>query len=73
MYKRQAHDIVVFDEAHEVVDIFSQLLGTSLNANRFRALATMARSVLGAEHASLCTDLTQFADRFESCLLYTSS
>jgi ATP-dependent DNA helicase DinG len=63
-----AHDIVVFDEAHEVVNIFSQLLGTSLNANRFRALATMARSVLGAEHANLCTDLTQFADRFERAL-----
>ena len=27
-----AHEFVVFDEAHEVLDIFASLLGTSLNA-----------------------------------------
>ena len=32
------HEYVVFDEAHEVLDIFATLLGTSLNAARLRAL-----------------------------------
>jgi Rad3-related DNA helicase len=41
------HEYVVFDEAHEILDIFASLLGTSLNAARLRALATVARSLLG--------------------------
>lgn len=40
------HDVVVFDEAHEVEDIASAGLGFSLTGGRFRALARTARSAL---------------------------
>ncbi len=40
------HDLVVFDEAHEVPDIFSALLGTSLSASRISALSSPAASLL---------------------------
>lgn len=62
------HDVVVFDEAHEVLDIFASLLGTSLNASRFRAVATLARGVLGAAHADVTNELSDFVDRFEAAL-----
>lgn len=40
------HDLVVFDEAHEVEDIASAGLGFSLTAGRLRALARTARPAL---------------------------
>ena len=62
------HDLVVFDEAHEVPDIFAQVLGTQVNATRFRALATLARPVLGTEGAELVKELTDFSDRLARAL-----
>jgi ATP-dependent DNA helicase DinG len=49
-----SHEFVVFDEAHEILDIFASLLGTSLNATRLRALAGVARPLLGAEFLERC-------------------
>ncbi len=63
------HDLVVFDEAHEVLDIFATMLGTSLNATRFRAVAALARGVLGAAGADLLSDLGGYADRLAQALL----
>ena len=63
-----AHEFVVFDEAHEVLDIFATLLGTSLNAGRLRALASVARPMLGASFAERCAELTSAADRFAAAL-----
>jgi ATP-dependent DNA helicase DinG len=63
-----AHEFVVFDEAHEIVDIFASLLGTSLNATRLRALAGVARPLLGAEFLERCLDLVTVADRFAASL-----
>jgi len=63
-----AHEFVVFDEAHEIVDIFASLLGTSLNATRLRALAGVARPMLGNEFAQRCLDLVTVADRFAASL-----
>jgi ATP-dependent DNA helicase DinG len=63
-----AHEFVVFDEAHEIVDIFASLLGTSLNATRLRALAGAARPMLGNEFAQRCLDLVTVADRFAASL-----
>lgn len=63
-----AHDFVVFDEAHEVLDIFATLLGTSVNANRIRALAGASRSVLGTDFADKCLDLANVADRLALAL-----
>ncbi|HUZ42743.1 MAG TPA: ATP-dependent DNA helicase [Acidimicrobiales bacterium] len=63
-----AHEFVVFDEAHEVVDIFASLLGTSLNSTRLRALAGVARPLLGAAFLERCLDLVSVADRFATSL-----
>ena len=63
-----AHDFVVFDEAHEILDIFAALLGTSLNATRLRAYATVARGVLGPDHADTANDLVASADRLTAIL-----
>lgn len=62
------HDLVVFDEAHEVMDIFATLLGTSLNAQRIRAVAGLARPVLGPEDAQRCIELVTASDRLATAL-----
>ena len=63
-----AHEFVVFDEAHEIVDIFASLLGTSVNSTRLRALAGVARPLLGAAFLERCLDLGSVADRFAASL-----
>jgi ATP-dependent DNA helicase DinG len=40
------HDVVIFDEAHEVEDVMASSLGLELSAGRFRALARTARGVV---------------------------
>ena len=42
------HDIVVFDEAHEVEEVMTDSLGVEIGPGRFRALATGARGVVPA-------------------------
>jgi ATP-dependent DNA helicase DinG len=64
-----AHEYVVFDEAHEILDIFATLLGTSLNAARLRALATIARSLLTESDRVTADQLLSSADRFAALLL----
>ena len=63
------HEFVVFDEAHEILDIFATLLGTSLNAARLRALAMGARSLLGDDLKARADELLSSADRLASTLL----
>lgn len=63
------HEFVVFDEAHEILDIFATLLGTSLNAARLRALAMGARSLLGDDLKARADELLSSADRLASSLL----
>jgi ATP-dependent DNA helicase DinG len=63
-----AHEFVVFDEAHEILDIFASLLGTSLNASRLRALAGVARSLLASEHLETSSELASVADRLATSL-----
>ena len=63
-----AHEFVVFDEAHEILDIFASLLGTSLNATRLRALAGVARPLLDSQYAERCADLVSAADRLANAL-----
>jgi ATP-dependent DNA helicase DinG len=60
---------VVFDEAHEILDIFATLLGTSLNAARLRALAMGARSLLGDDDKVHADQLLSSADRLATLLL----
>lgn len=63
------HEFVVFDEAHEILDIFATLLGTSLNAARLRALAMGARSLLGEDDRARADQLLSSADRLAAALL----
>lgn len=53
------HHYVVFDEAHEVRDIFASLLGTSLSQTRLRAVVTASRPLLDAAHRSLGDDVDE--------------
>lgn len=43
------HDVVVFDEAHEVEEVMTDCLGVDVGPGRFRALATGARPALDPE------------------------
>ena len=43
------HQVVVFDEAHEVEDVMTDSLGLEVGPGRFRALATAARPVLDTD------------------------
>ena len=64
-----AHEFVVFDEAHEILDIFATLLGTSLNSQRLRALSMGARSLLGDDGRARADQLLSSADRLAATLL----
>ena len=64
-----AHEFVVFDEAHEVLDIFATLLGTTLSAARLRALATVSRSLLSESAREATEHLMASADRFAALVL----
>lgn len=60
------HDVVVFDEAHELEDIAAASLGVELTAGRFRVLAAVARSVVSS--ASVLDELAAAGDTFEAAL-----
>lgn len=61
-----AHDFVVFDEAHEVLDIFASLLGTSLSPARLRAAAAAGKQMLGVAFIDVTGELTAIADRLSA-------
>ncbi|MGC8510369.1 MAG: ATP-dependent DNA helicase [Acidimicrobiales bacterium] len=63
-----AHELAVFDEAHDVPEIMASLLGTSLSTTRLRALATSARALLGADAAPRTGELATSADRLTVAL-----
>ena len=62
------HDVVVFDEAHELEDVASSSLGLELGAGRFRALARNARGLLAPDEVSLADELEAMGDRWEVAL-----
>ena len=61
------HDVVIFDEAHELEDVAAASLGLELGAARFRALARNARDVV-TDDPALLADLESAGDRLESAL-----
>jgi ATP-dependent DNA helicase DinG len=63
-----SHEFVVFDEAHEALDIFASLLGTSLTTSRLRALSGVSRSLLGSDFHERCDQLIEAADRLATSL-----
>ncbi|MEM7340635.1 MAG: ATP-dependent DNA helicase [Actinomycetota bacterium] len=54
------HDVVVFDEAHQLVDTFGATCGTELSGNRFRTLARRIRAVLTDDDVPAALDRSSF-------------
>jgi ATP-dependent DNA helicase DinG len=59
------HDVVIFDEAHELEDIAANSLGLEMTSGRFSSLARNARRLVGPGEASAADELIAAGDRFE--------
>lgn len=63
------HDVVVFDEAHQLEEVMTASLGAELSPGRFRALGAMARPLLDAPGDGEVVDgLSTMADRLQTVL-----
>ena len=65
------HELVVFDEAHEVEEVMTDSLGLEIGPGRFRSLATGARAVLdaGSTGTTSAVDLlAEVGDHFQRVL-----
>jgi ATP-dependent DNA helicase DinG len=62
------HDVVVFDEAHELDAQLSRSLGVELSASRLRGIATLARHSGAHDAASIAEELARAADRLAAVL-----
>ena len=62
------HDVVVFDEAHELEDIAAASLGLELGAGRFRALVRNARAVVDKADVAALDELDGAGLRLENAL-----
>jgi ATP-dependent DNA helicase DinG len=60
------HDVVVFDEAHELEDIAAASLGLEIGAGRLRALARVAQGIV--KDRALVDDVHAAADLLEAAL-----
>jgi ATP-dependent DNA helicase DinG len=63
------HDVVVFDEAHELEDVAAATLGLEITGGRFRALSRLARPLMDTESAiTAAADVEGAADILEAAL-----
>jgi ATP-dependent DNA helicase DinG len=62
------HDVVIFDEAHELEDVVASSLGLELGPGRLRALARTARVVVGGDGRAVVDGVEDGADRLEMAL-----
>ena len=65
------HDVVVFDEAHEVEEVMTDSLGVEIGPGRFRALATTARPLLGDQPPGtdrVTSDVAEVGDLLQQAL-----
>jgi ATP-dependent DNA helicase DinG len=56
------HQVVVFDEAHELEEVMTASLGVEIGPGRFRALAAGARSVIDTGPPGAASTVDQVAD-----------
>ncbi|HEY1650705.1 MAG TPA: ATP-dependent DNA helicase [Acidimicrobiales bacterium] len=56
------HDVVVFDEAHELEEVMTASLGVELSPGRFRTLVTAARPLVEDRDADLLDSLAAVGD-----------
>ncbi|HUP70885.1 MAG TPA: ATP-dependent DNA helicase [Acidimicrobiales bacterium] len=68
-YVLPKHDVVIFDEAHELEDVAATTLGLELGAGRLKALARTARPLLAREEAEVIEELDDAATRLEEALM----
>jgi ATP-dependent DNA helicase DinG len=58
------HEVVVFDEAHELEEVMTASLGAEVSPGRFRALVVLARAaVTGEDGRQGVDDVAELADR----------
>ncbi|MBW3556013.1 MAG: ATP-dependent DNA helicase [Actinobacteria bacterium] len=62
------HDVVVFDEAHELEDVAAASLGLEMGAGRFRSLARSGRPLLAESQRSLADDVEAAGEQWEALL-----
>jgi len=62
------HDVVVFDEAHELEDVAATALGLELSAGRFEALARVAAGVVGRGDAAAAQAVSEAGETLSGLL-----
>ena len=55
------HDVVIFDEAHELEEVMTSSLGVEVTPGRFRSLVTSGRSLVEPKDADLLDPLARWA------------
>ncbi len=62
------HDVIVFDEAHQLEDVMTATLGVEIAPGRLRALGAAARTLLPAVGQRDADDLVESAQRLSALL-----
>ena len=63
------HDVVIFDEAHELEEVMTSSLGVEVTPGRFRSLVTSARSLVEQRDAELLDRLASVGDLLGALLV----
>ena len=62
------HDVVIFDEAHELEEVMTASLGVEVTPGRFRSLVTSGRSLVEPKDADLLESLATIGDQLGTLL-----
>jgi ATP-dependent DNA helicase DinG len=62
------HDVIVFDEAHELEEVMTSSLGVEVTPGRFRSLVTSARSLVEPRDGELLDSLAAVGDQLGTLL-----
>jgi ATP-dependent DNA helicase DinG len=62
------HDVVIFDEAHELEEVMTSSLGVEVTPGRFRSLVTSARSLVEPRDADVLDSLASVGDQLGALL-----
>src|ERR1700689_2616022 len=62
------HDVVIFDEAHELEEVMTSSLGVEITPGRFRSLVSSARSLVEPRDAELLDSLASVGDQLAALL-----
>ena len=63
------HDVVIFDETHELEEVMTSSLGVEVTPGRFRALAVAARSLVDEREADLLASLQSVGEQLGALLV----